>query len=63
MCRKDAKKEIDALKSNAIINIQQIVKILTTVIWKINRFECDYINQIAEGIVKIVRETVKNSSA
>ena len=51
--------------------MQQLVKILTTVICGIkfdsnsrqNRVKFDYIDQMAERIAKLVWETVKNYSA
>ena len=54
-----AKEEIETFKANVINNTQKLVKIITTVIWKINSNEFDYIDQIANRIAEIVRQTVR----
>lgn len=40
VCRRGAKEKIEAFK------VQQLVKIITTVIWEINREEFDFIDQM-----------------
>ena len=37
VCRGTAKEEIEAFKANIIMNIHQLTKIITTVLWEINR--------------------------
>ena len=39
------KKNIEAFKANIAIDVQQLVKIITTVIWEINHEEFDFIDQ------------------
>ena len=44
VCSRVAKEDTEAFKANAIINVQQLVKIITTVI-ETNRKEFDFIDQ------------------
>ena len=37
VCRRTAKEEIEAFKTNIIINIHQLTKIITTVLWEVNK--------------------------
>ena len=46
VCRGTAKEEIEAFKANVIINIQQLTKIITTILWEINRDNFNTIDQL-----------------
>ena len=37
VCRRTAKEEIEALKANIIINVHNLSRIITTVLWEINK--------------------------
>ena len=57
--RRAAKETIEAFKANVVINLQQLIKIIATVIWKINNQEFDFINHLTNRVVEIVREIEK----
>ena len=45
MCKRAAKQDIEAFKANVIINVQQLVKMITTVIYENYREEFEFIDQ------------------
>ena len=57
-----ANEEIEAFNANVIINVQQLTKIITAVLWKINREKFNFINQLANRVAQIVRQSVSNST-
>ena len=60
--RRAGKEEIDASKANVIINVQELTKIITTVIWEINREEYSFNDQLASRVAEIERQSVNNST-
>ena len=58
MCRRTAKQEIEAFKANIIINIQQLTKIITTVLWEINRDDFNTIDQMCCKEAQIVKQSM-----
>ena len=58
VCRRTAKKEIQAFKANVLINIHHLTKDL----WKINKDESNTIDQLGSKIAQIIKQTVKSSS-
>ena len=57
-----ANEEIEAFNANVIINVQQLTKIITAVLWKINREKFNFINQLANRVAQVVRQSVSNST-
>ena len=54
VCRRTAKEEIEAFKANIIVNINQLIKIITTVLWEITGgFSCrDHFEGRMAGIMR-----------
>ena len=46
--------------ANVIINVQELTKIFTTVMWGTNREEYSFIDQLANRVAEIVRQSVNN---
>ena len=62
VCRRTAKEEMETFKANMIINIHQLTKIVTTVLWEINREEYNTINQLVYKVAQIVKQSVNIST-
>ena len=62
VCRRTAKEEIEAFKANVLININHLTRIITKVLWEINKDDFNTIEQLGSKIATIVKETVNSSS-
>ena len=62
MCRRTAKEEIEVFKANVLINIHHLTRIITKVLWEINKDDFIAIDQLGSKIAKIVKQTVNSSS-
>ena len=62
VCRRTAKEEIEAFKTNVLININHLTRIITKVLWEINKDDFSTIEQLGSKISAIVKETVNFSS-
>ena len=62
VCRRTAKEEIEAFKANVLININHLTRIITKVLWEINKDDFNTIEQLGSKISTIVKETVNSSS-
>ena len=62
VCRRTAKEEIEAFKVNVLINIQHLTRIITNVLWEINKDDFNTIDQLGSKIAKIIKQTVNFSS-
>ena len=62
VCRRTAKEEIEAFKTNVLININHLTRIITKVLWEINKDDFNTIEQLGSKISTIVKETVNSSS-
>ena len=62
VCRRTAKKEIQAFKANVLINIHHLTRIMTKDLWKINKDESNTIDQLGSKIAQIIKQTVNSSS-
>ena len=61
MCRRTAKEEIEAFKVNVIINVYHLSRIITTVLWEINKDDFDSIDQLAHKVAQIIKQSVNSS--
>ena len=62
MCRRTAKKEIDAFKAYVLINIYHLAKIITKVLWEINKDKFNTIDQLGPKIAQIMKQPIISSS-
>ena len=62
MRRKKAKEEIEVFKANVIMNIRHLTRIITTVLWEINKDDFNTIDQLGYKIAQIIKQTVNSSS-
>ena len=62
VCGRKAKEEIEAFKTNVLININHLTRIITKVLWEINKDDFNTIEQLGSKISTIVKETVNSSS-
>ena len=62
VCRRTAKEKIEAFKANIIVNIYQLTKIITTVLWEINKDEFNTIDQLGYKVAKIVEQSLNIST-
>ena len=60
VCRRTAKEEIEAFKANAIINVHNLSRIITTVLWEINKNDFDTINQLGHKVPQIIKQSVNS---
>ena len=58
VCRRTAKEEIDAFKANVIMNVHQLTKIITRVLWEINKDDFNTIDQLGYKVAQIVKQSV-----
>ena len=61
VCRRIAKEEIEAFKANVIINIHHLTKIITTVLWEINKVNFNIIDQLGYKVAQIIKQSVNSS--
>ena len=61
VCRRIAKEEIEAFKANVIINIHHLTKIITTVLWEINKVNFNTIDQLGYKVAQIIKQSVNSS--
>ena len=61
VCRRTAKEEIEAFKANVIINVHNLSRIITTVLWEINKDDFDTIDQMGHKFVQIIKQSVNPS--
>ena len=62
MRRRKAKEEIEVFKANVIMNIHHLTRIITTVLWEINKDDFNTIDQLGYKIAQIIKQTVNSSS-
>ena len=62
VCRRTAQDEIDVFKANVIMNIQQLIKIITTVLWEVNKDDFNTIDQLGSKAAQIVKQSVNIST-
>ena len=62
VCRRTAKDEIEAFNGNMIINICQLTKIITTVLWEINRDDFNTIDQLGYQVAEIVKQSMNTAT-
>ena len=62
VCRRTAQEEIDAFKANVIMNVQQLIKIITTVLWEVNKDDFNTIDQLGNKVAQIVKQSVNIST-
>ena len=51
VCRRTAMEKIEAFKANVIINIHHLTRIITTVLWEINKDDFNIIDQLGYKVV------------
>ena len=61
VCRRIAMEEIEAFKANVIINIHHLTKIITTVLWEINKVNFNTIDQLGYKVAQIIKQSVNSS--
>ena len=61
VCRKTAKEEIEAFKTSVIINVHHLSRILTTILWKINKEDFDTIDQLGHKVAQIIKQSINSS--
>ena len=61
VCRTTAKEEIEAFETNVIINIHHLTRIITTVLWEINKDDFDTIDQLGYKVAQIIKQSVNSS--
>ena len=61
VCRRTAKEEIEAFKANVIINLHNLSRIITTVLWQINKDHFDTIDQLGHKVAQIIKQSVNFS--
>ena len=54
LCWRTAKEEIEAFKANVIINVHNLSRIITTVLWEINKNDFDTIEQLGHKVAQII---------
>ena len=59
--RKAAKEEIEAFKASVTINVHQLSRILTTILWEINKEDFDTKNQLGHKVAHIIKQSVNSS--
>ena len=62
VCRRTAQEEIDAFKANVIMNVQQLIKIITTVLWEVNKDDFNTIDQLGNKVAQNVKQSVNIST-
>ena len=62
VCRRTAKEEIESFKTNVLINIDHLTRIITKVLWEIHKDDFNTIEQLGSKISAIVKKTVNSSS-
>ena len=60
--RKTAKEEMEAFKANVITNINQLTKIITIVLWEVNKDDFDIIDQLGYKVAQILKQSVNTST-
>ena len=60
VCRRTAKEEIEAFQANVIINVHNLSRIITTVLWEINKNDFDTIDQLGHKVVQIIKQSVNS---
>ena len=61
VCRRTAKEEIEAFKANVTINGHHLSRIITTVLWEINKDDFDTIDQLGHKVAQIIKQCVNSS--
>ena len=61
VCRRTGKEEIEAFKANVIIKIHHLTKIITTVLWEINKNVFNTIDQLRYNVSQIIKQSVNTS--
>ena len=61
VCRRTAKEEIEAFKANVIINIHHLTRIITMVLWEINKDDFNTIDQLGYKVAQIIKQSVNSS--
>ena len=61
VCRKTAKEEIKAFKDNVIINVHHLSRIITKVLWEINKEDFNTIDQLGHKVAQIIKQSVNSS--
>ena len=59
--RRTAKEEIEAFKANVIINVHHLSRVITTVLWEINKDDFDTIDQLGHKVAQIIKQSVNSS--
>ena len=59
--RKVAKEEVEAFKASVIINVHHLLRILTTILWEINKEDFDTIDQLGHKVAQIIKQSVNSS--
>ena len=62
VCRRTAKEEIKAFKANITANVNQLIKIISTMLWEITGEDFSYRDHLAGRVAGIVREYLNNSA-
>ena len=60
VCRRTVKEEIEALKANIIINVHNLSRIITTVLWEIKKNDFDTIDQLGHKVAQIIKQSVSS---
>ena len=60
ICRRTAKEEIETFKANVIINVHNLSRIITTVLWEINKDDFDTIDQLGHKVAQIIKQSVNS---
>ena len=60
VCRRTAKEEIEAFQANVIINVHNLSRIITTVLWEINKNDFDTIDELGHKVVQIIKQSVNS---
>ena len=60
VCRRTAKEEIEAFTANVIINVHNLSRIITTVLWEINKIDFDTIDQLGHKVAQMIKQSVNS---
>ena len=60
VCRRTAKEEIEAFKANVIVNVHNLSRIITTVLWEINKDDFDTVDQLGHKVAQIIKQSVNS---
>ena len=62
VCGRTAKEETEAFEANVIINIHHLTRIVTSVMWEINKDDFHTIDQLGYKVAQIIKQSLNPST-